>query len=137
MPKKKRERARKSAERVAITSLRFSNFKALSDFSVSLRDMNILVGPNNYGKSTILSAFRVLAACLRKATSRSPESVRGPDGRAIGWKISDENIPISLENVHTDGSDADSSISFMFSNKRSEERRVGKECRFSGASDQF
>jgi predicted ATPase len=56
----------------------FSHFKAFDRFSIQLRHFNILVGPNNSGKSTILAAFRILAAALRKATSRRSEMVRGP-----------------------------------------------------------
>ena len=32
-----------------ITSVKFSNFKALRNYSVSLQRMNVLVGPNNSG----------------------------------------------------------------------------------------
>jgi len=59
------------ASEVTITSVRFRNFKAFKDFSVSLDHMNILVGPNNSGKSTIIGAFRALDAGLRKARARS------------------------------------------------------------------
>ena len=45
----------------------FHRFKAFENFSVVLRHFNILVGPNNAGKSTILAAFRILAAAMRKA----------------------------------------------------------------------
>jgi energy-coupling factor transporter ATP-binding protein EcfA2 len=80
--------------------------------------MNILVGPNNSGKSTILSAFRVLSAGLRKASSKAPELVHAPDGgQQAGYRIFDDSLPISIENVHTDDSDADTIISFRLSNK--------------------
>ena len=36
----------------------FNHFKAFDRFSLTLRHFNILVGPNNAGKSTILAAFR-------------------------------------------------------------------------------
>ena len=52
-------------ERVTFTSVTFRNFKAFRNFSLSLRHMNVLVGPNNAGKSTALAAFRVLAAGLQ------------------------------------------------------------------------
>ena len=55
-----------------ITSVTFRNFKALRDYSVSLHPMNVLVGPNNSGKSTILSAFRVLEQALRTANPSLP-----------------------------------------------------------------
>lgn len=63
-----------------ISSIKFSNFKALSDDSVSLQGMNILVRPNNCGKSTIISAFRILDVALRKACSRKAERVPIPFG---------------------------------------------------------
>ncbi|TYO62148.1 ATP-binding protein [Bradyrhizobium hipponense] len=60
-------------------SIRFRNFKSLKDYTVSLRTMNVLVGPNNAGKSTILDAFRAMAAAHRYASRRvqSPISVDG------------------------------------------------------------
>lgn len=104
--------------RVSLTSVRFRNFKALREFSLSLRDMNVLVGPNNSGKSTILSAFRVLSAGLRKANSRKPEFVRSPDGgQRYGYRLFEDVMPISMENIHTNDSDEDTTIRFRLSNK--------------------
>lgn len=82
-----------------ITSVKFSRYKAFQDFSVSLNEFNVLVGPNNAGKSTILSAFRILAEALRKARSRSPTLVQGPNGRSRGYEVSLENLPIATENI--------------------------------------
>ena len=100
-----------------ITSVQFRNFKALSNFSLSLREMNILVGPNNCGKSTILSAFRALSVALRRATSRKPEVVSSSTGRLYGYRISDDSLPISVENVHTDYEESDTTVVFRLSNK--------------------
>jgi predicted ATP-dependent endonuclease of OLD family len=36
------------------TSAKFRNFKSLKDFTVPLKRVNILVGPNNAGKSSVL-----------------------------------------------------------------------------------
>ncbi|RLA04982.1 MAG: hypothetical protein DRQ54_08785 [Gammaproteobacteria bacterium] len=102
---------------VAITSVRFRNFKALRNFSVSLRDMNVLVGPNNCGKSTILSAFRVLEQALRPARARRATRVYSHTGHPTnGHIVPEASIPISLENVHSDYADEDSRIEFRFSN---------------------
>jgi len=43
-----------------ISSIHFENFKVLENFSISLKKINILVGINNSGKSTILDALRIL-----------------------------------------------------------------------------
>lgn len=78
--------------------------------------MNILVGPNNSGKSTILSTFRALEAGVRRANARRPEILRGPDGERAGYELTQDAVPISLENVHTDYAEEDSSVTFTISN---------------------
>lgn len=103
---------------MSITSIKFSNFKALSRYSVSLQSVNILVGPNNSGKSTVLSAFRVLEYAIRTARSKTASRVPTAEGlRAYGHKIQENNIPISLENIHTDYSDSASTIEFKLANE--------------------
>lgn len=84
------------------TSVRFRNFKSLKDFTIRLRPVNVLVGPNNAGKSTILDAFRALAAAHRFASRRvqAPISVKG--GTVVGYDIPMSNFPISLANIHSD-----------------------------------
>ena len=101
---------------MSITSVKFKNFKALRDYSISLQRMNVLVGPNNSGKSTVLSAFRVLEQALRRARSRSASPVRThSDTPAMGHNIPQSTIPISLENVHSDYADSDSVIEVRYS----------------------
>ena len=98
---------------MSITSVRFWNFKALRDYSVSLQQMNILVGPNNCGKSTILSAFRVLEQAMRIARSRRATRVpTHTEGQTDGHFISESVVPIPMENVHSDYTDEDSRIEF-------------------------
>jgi energy-coupling factor transporter ATP-binding protein EcfA2 len=82
-----------------ITSVRFSRYKAFRDFSLSIDRFNILVGPNNAGKSTILGAFRILAEAMRKAKSKSPTYVEGPDGTTLGYEVNLGNVPVATENV--------------------------------------
>jgi energy-coupling factor transporter ATP-binding protein EcfA2 len=108
---------------VIITTLKFKNFKALKDYTVFLKHLNILAGPNNSGKSTIISAFRVLAAALRVARQIRPYRLLSNDSGLIsqinngyGYAIKSEAIPISLENVHTDYDQADSVVQFQLSN---------------------
>lgn len=103
---------------IKIVSIRFFNFKALSDYSMSLQRMNILVGPNNSGKSTIISAFRILDVALRKARSRTAEKVSIPSGLlGPGHRVPEENISVSLENVATNYNNEDSRIEFRLTNK--------------------
>ena len=101
---------------VNITSVRFERYKALRSFSVSLQRMNILVGPNNCGKSTIIRAFRVLDTALRQARARRAERIPYNGHFVWGHRLSEERLPISLENVHTDYEDTDAKVTFRCSN---------------------
>lgn len=99
-----------------ITSVKFRNFKGFRDFSISLRAMNILVGPNNSGKSTVLSAFRLLEQALRTSGSRRPSRVSTHMGRqAFGHNVPESQIPFELENVHFNYNASDCRIEFRYS----------------------
>ena len=84
------------------TSIRFRNFKSLKEFNVSLKRVNVLVGPNNAGKSTILDAFRTLSAAHSRASRRNPSLVNIRGENLFGYDIPNGQIPISLENIHSD-----------------------------------
>ena len=63
-----------------IRYIRYSNYKTFKQYSVALTDFNILVGPNNSGKSTILGSLKILAEALANAFSL-PSSV------AQAWRL--------------------------------------------------
>lgn len=96
----------------------FTHFKAFDSFTLHLRHFNILVGPNNAGKSTILAAFRILAAAMRRASTRKAEIVRGPLGLAPGHKIDLSGVSVAEENIfyNYDVSEP-ASVRFRLSNK--------------------
>lgn len=88
------------------TSVSFRNYKALRQYSVTLRSFNVLVGPNNSGKSTILGAFRILSEGIRKASSRKPELITLPNEQTMGYRVPLEDLPVSTENVFSDYDDS-------------------------------
>ena len=99
-----------------ITSVRFTRYKAFREYSLALEKVNILVGPNNAGKSTAIGAFRILAEGIRKAKAKSPTLVEGPLGQTRGYSLSLENIPIARENIfHDYRDDKPASVSFRLS----------------------
>lgn len=111
-------RAADEQKDVSFLSVAFHNFKAFERYTISLKEMNILVGANNAGKSTILAPFRVLNIALKVGRSRNPAYYRGPSGHdQLGYNVSVREIPISLENVHTNYNREPSSIIFTLSNK--------------------
>ena len=99
----------------SITSVQFRNFKALENFSISLDRTNILVGPNNSGKSTVIGAFRVLAMGLRRAVTSTPE-LMGNRYIARGYRIPRASLPITMENAQTDYRDVEATVTFRLTN---------------------
>ncbi len=102
-----------------ITSVYFENFKVLEDFSLQIKDFNILVGINNCGKSTILDAFRILSGAYRFACRYNPQLIQVPGTKAtLGWSIPDSSIPIILDNIPTNFSDEFSKIRYRFGDNK-------------------
>jgi len=100
-----------------IRSARFKNFKGLQDYTIHLKDINVLVGPNNAGKSTVLDGFRALAGAIKFAKGRIPDAVIGANKKILhGYYIPESMIPVSLANIHTDYEDIDTEIEFNLSN---------------------
>jgi energy-coupling factor transporter ATP-binding protein EcfA2 len=98
----------------------FERFKAFNKFTLHLRQFNVLVGPNNSGKSTILAAFRMLAAAMRKATSRKAEVVTGPHGDTRGYYVDLSALSVAEENIYYNYDDShDASVRFHLSNGNS------------------
>lgn len=87
------------AETLQYTRVVFKRFKAFESFTLNLRHFNIMVGPNNAGKSTVLVAFRILEAGLRKARTRKPELLNGPNGLVRGYAVDLAGLSIGEENL--------------------------------------
>jgi energy-coupling factor transporter ATP-binding protein EcfA2 len=97
--------------------VRFHHFKAFESFTLALRHFNVLVGPNNSGKSTILAAFRILAAAMRRATTRSPTVVHGPVGKCSGYNVDLQMISVAEENIFFNYDDTEpATVLFTLSN---------------------
>ena len=105
-------------ERLRITSIRFRNYKAFEDYSISLSPFNVLVGPNNAGKSTVLGAIRILSEGIRRARSRSLDLIDGPKGLQVrAHQIALEGLPVSTENVfHNYDESIPATVEFRLSN---------------------
>lgn len=98
-------------------SVRFRNFKAFKSFTVSLGAFDILVGPNNAGKSTVIGAFRILAEGLRRARARNPEYSNASAIRNYCYPVNLRDLPVSTENVFCDYDDSEPAVAeFTISN---------------------
>ena len=98
----------------SITSVQFRNFKVRELLNFTGR-MNILVGPNNSGKSTVIGAFRALSMGLRRAAARNPEPIRTRDS-SLGYRIPRASLPITLENAQTNYQDVEATVTFRLTN---------------------
>lgn len=108
------------SENPSFTKVEFFRFKAFERFTLNLRHFNVLVGPNNAGKSTILAAFRILAAAMRKAQTKKPEMIRGPQGRTHGHRVDLSAASVAEENIFFNYDDSEPAIiNFHLSNKAS------------------
>jgi len=94
-----------------ITSIKFKNYKSFRRFSVTLRDFNILVGPNNAGKSTVIGALKILSEGIRKAKSKRPILITGPTGlQILGYEIDLSLVPVATENVFYNYDDSEPAV---------------------------
>jgi hypothetical protein len=101
-----------------IIDLQLTNFRKFTSFHLRIRKGNILVGPNNAGKSSVLDAFRLLEACYRHSRTRNPSLIQ-IEGRNVfyGYEIPDTVLPFSLANIACNYSGEDAILDFEHSNK--------------------
>ena len=106
------------ADPVRFVRVDFRRFKAFERFTLHLRPFNILVGPNNAGKSTILAAFRILSAAMRVANARKPTYVADSDGQTLGYAINLSALSIAEENIFYNYDESSpATVEFHLSNK--------------------
>jgi hypothetical protein len=112
-----RNRYQTMTDTVHFTSVRFHHYKSFRDYSLGVQRFNILVGPNNSGKSTILGAFRILSEGIRKANARNPILFPGPNGETRGYQVDLTDIPVATENLFFDYDESEpATITFRLSN---------------------
>ena len=103
---------------LAFNRIHFRRFKAFSDFSLDIKRLSILVGPNNAGKSTVLSAFRILSSGIKRARNRNAALVPNILGEALGYQIDLAAISIAEENIFYNYDDSEpADITFYISKK--------------------
>ncbi|WP_295966354.1 ATP-binding protein [uncultured Xanthomonas sp.] len=99
-----------------LVSIKFKNYKTFRDYTVLLSGFNVLVGPNNAGKSTVIGALRILGEGLRRAHARKAEYLDSIVYRGYGYRLDLRDLPISTENIFTDYDDAEpATIDFSIS----------------------
>jgi energy-coupling factor transporter ATP-binding protein EcfA2 len=83
-----------------LLKLRLVNFRSFRDFTISFDSGVYLVGPNNAGKSTILTALRTADVLLRSARSRKPSlSVEHGGRKLVAYPLVLNDFPALQESV--------------------------------------
>lgn len=103
-----------------IKSIEFFDYKTFSRFTVSAKAGNILVGPNNAGKSTVLDAFRISFDALRYAGRRSAFfKSQGDDGVCSTWEVPTSAIQTDMRYCIHNFGDGRAKISLKLENGNS------------------
>ena len=103
--------------KLRITSVSFKHYKAFARFQIALHEFNVLVGPNNAGKSTLIGAFRILAEGLRRARSRKAVPLQIDNLSTWGHHLNLSELSVASENIfHNYDDSVPAEIRFRLSN---------------------
>ena len=112
-----------------IRKIRIENYRCFEVLTVDLRDLTILVGKNNAGKSTLIEVLRITSIvagrCINLNFKKSP-SWLDMQPMYLGVSPSIHNLEISTKNLFYHYGDAPSKITVTFSNKVRLEIYVGE-----------
>ena len=94
-----------------------TNFKAFERFTMTLPGDAFLVGPNNAGKSTLISAIRLGASLLRYATARTPSlPLRRPGISGVVYPLLSDQTVFVEENIRHEFHNLETRLELTFSN---------------------
>lgn len=83
-----------------LRQIRFKNFRSFQQFTITFDDGAYLVGPNNAGKSTILTALRLANTLVRSAHSRRADVLRTDGNRdVVAYALSTAEFPSLMESI--------------------------------------
>lgn len=61
-----------------LRSIKLENFRAFKQADIQLSELNIFVGPNNSGKSSLISAISLIAQNFRPSSQQYSLALNGP-----------------------------------------------------------
>jgi len=100
-----------------IQNIFFKNFKQFDQMNIRCRDTNILVGPNNAGKSTLLDGIRICNDVLRYSARKNPTlESQGQHGVCATHHIEHSKFCINILHCVRNYGDEDAEIIFTHEN---------------------
>ncbi len=94
-----------------LKQLKLTNFRAFESFTLPFGDGAYLVGPNNAGKSTILTALRMVDVLLRYAYARKPDvPIEHLGLKSMGYPLSLREFPALRDSIRHEFGDAQATL---------------------------
>lgn len=85
-----------------IDSVQLKNYRCFENSNVKFKDITLIVGKNNAGKSSLLEAMRLITLAIRKATKTTYKELPADLGaplREKGFRLEAENLKIDLRGI--------------------------------------
>ncbi len=94
-----------------IDSIKLENFKQFDNLQLSCRASNVVIGPNNSGKSTTLDALRIYRDVVKYANRNKP-FFASHDGYGVcaTYQVPESLLSVNISNIVYNYSDEDASI---------------------------
>ncbi len=99
-----------------IKEIYLDNFKSFKDCRIKLGNFNVVVAPNNAGKSNLISALEFIASTFRYGLYRTIDEFGGLETIRNYRSSEEENITIGMKISHSGFSISDENISYIFRN---------------------
>ena len=79
------DRRAEGVQKMKLSKLKASSYRSLRDESIEFKDLNLFIGPNASGKSTILDALHFLQEGIQDRDFREAVASRGGISH-LAWK---------------------------------------------------
>lgn len=85
-----------------IESIQLKNYRCFKDVKIKFKDVTVIVGKNNAGKSSLLEALRLVSLAIRKAEHTTyrelPPEFKVPI-REKGFRLNVEKLKVDLRGI--------------------------------------
>ncbi len=113
-----------------IRNVKIENYRCFENVSMSFKDLSIIVGKNNAGKSTLIEILRIISIIVSRCSNlnfRMAPDWLDFNPTYVGISPSISNMNISTKNLFHMYGDPPSKISVTFSNKVRIEAYIGED----------
>lgn len=113
-----------------LRSLHLKNFRGFTDHTVRFKDISVVVGMNNAGKSTVVDALRILSITTQRFHSLrflDPPEWTGLSPDRLGISPSLENLNLNFQTIFNQYSDPPGLVAAEFFNGAKLEIYIGRE----------